>query len=387
MRNLRLIRSVVLALALMAVPTASWAHISMAVGVSVNIAPPVLPVYVQPVCPAPGYIWTPGYWAWDPDTGYYWVPGTWVLAPAVGLLWTPGYWGWDVGIYMWHPGYWGPHVGFYGGINYGFGYTGVGFWGGYWNHGGFYYNRSVNNINITNIPNVYNRTVVNNVSGTRASFNGPGGITARPTPAELAVARDPHRPATTMQTEHERVASANRSQWASVNHGRPAVAATAKPGAFNGRGVVAATNRPTFHATAARAGGNRMTAQTPNRGGSATRPLTAVNPNPGAPPRSMAHAGAPASRNGATRPTPARPSGSMTHATPTARPNAARPSRPMAHAAPASRPSVARPSQTMAHAAPVARPAPPRASASRAPAPRAPAPRPQSKPRQGAGRG
>ena len=31
----------------------------------VNIAPPVLPVYVQPVCPGDGYLWTPGYWAWD----------------------------------------------------------------------------------------------------------------------------------------------------------------------------------------------------------------------------------------------------------------------------------------------------------------------------------
>jgi WXXGXW repeat (2 copies) len=48
---------------------------------------------VQPEIPAPGYIWTPGYWAYGTD-GYYWVPGTWVQPPAVGLLWTPGYWGW-----------------------------------------------------------------------------------------------------------------------------------------------------------------------------------------------------------------------------------------------------------------------------------------------------
>ena len=45
------------------------------VGVSINIAPPVLPVYVQPACPGIGYIWTPGYWAWGSDD-YYWVPGT-----------------------------------------------------------------------------------------------------------------------------------------------------------------------------------------------------------------------------------------------------------------------------------------------------------------------
>ena len=37
------------------------------VAISVTIAPPELPVYEQPVCPGDGYIWTPGYWAWDGD--------------------------------------------------------------------------------------------------------------------------------------------------------------------------------------------------------------------------------------------------------------------------------------------------------------------------------
>ncbi len=94
--------------------------------ISVGFAPPVLPVYAQPPLPAPGYIWTPGYWAYG-DAGYYWVPGVWVHPPRVGVLWTPGYWGFTGGFYAWHPGYWGPHVGFYGGVNYGFGYGGVGF--------------------------------------------------------------------------------------------------------------------------------------------------------------------------------------------------------------------------------------------------------------------
>src|SRR6202171_2598830 len=107
----------------------------VAVGISVRIGPPALPVYVQPLCPGPGYFWTPGYWAWSDDDGYYWVPGTWVIAP-VGMLWTPGYWAFSDGFYGWHAGYWGPHVGFYGGINYGFGYGGVGFWGGRWGGGG-----------------------------------------------------------------------------------------------------------------------------------------------------------------------------------------------------------------------------------------------------------
>src|SRR5262245_8234426 len=98
--------------------------------VSITIAPPALPVYAQPIAPGPSYIWTPGYWAYAPD-GYYWVPGTWVLAPFPGALWTPGYWGWSNGFYVWNAGYWGTRVGFYGGINYGYGYTGSGYHGGY----------------------------------------------------------------------------------------------------------------------------------------------------------------------------------------------------------------------------------------------------------------
>ena len=183
MRNL--VRALIVALPLTALPVASQA--GLFVGVSVNIAPPLLPLYVQPPCPAPGYIWVPGYWAWN--DGYYWVPGTWVVAPAVGLLWTPGYWGWADGAYLWHAGYWGPHVGFYGGINYGFGYTGVGYQGGYWRGHEFYYNRAVTNINTAHITNVYNRTVVNNVNVTHVSFNGgAGGVVARPSAAELSKA-------------------------------------------------------------------------------------------------------------------------------------------------------------------------------------------------------
>jgi len=90
---------------------------SAQVAISVTIAPPELPVYEQPICPGDGYIWTPGYWAWDGDD-YYWVPGTWVLAPQVGYFWTPPYWGWGGSAFLFHAGYWGPVVGFYGGINY-----------------------------------------------------------------------------------------------------------------------------------------------------------------------------------------------------------------------------------------------------------------------------
>ncbi|HXX83623.1 MAG TPA: YXWGXW repeat-containing protein [Casimicrobiaceae bacterium] len=233
-----LVRNFLLALALIVASFES----SAAVFVSVNIAPPALPVYVQPVAPGPGYIWTPGYWAWGPE-GYYWVPGTWVLAPYVGALWTPGYWGWGGAAYVWHPGYWGPRIGFYGGVNYGFGYFGVGYVGGYWNRGVFNYNTAVTNVNVTNIHNTYNRTV-ENTTISRVSYNGgAGGINAQPTSEERLAERDQHRAATPLQARHEQLASANRSQLASVNHGSPTLAATTRAAAFKEAPAGAHPNR------------------------------------------------------------------------------------------------------------------------------------------------
>ncbi len=237
-RTLKIAAMLLLLLTALASPSTS--HAQIAVGVSIHVGPPALPVYVQPPCPAPGYIWTPGYWAYGP-VGYYWVPGTWVMAPAVGLLWTPGYWGWSGGGYLWHAGYWGPHVGFYGGINYGFGYTGVGFAGGYWRGGVYNYNRSVTNINTTVIHNTYNTTVINNTTVNRTSFNGgTGGTAARPNAQEMAAEREHHVPMTAAQTQHHEEAGRNHEMLASVNHGRPAVAATTRPGEFHGPGVLGA---------------------------------------------------------------------------------------------------------------------------------------------------
>jgi hypothetical protein len=230
-----------LALVTFLIPSSTPAQIAVGVGISVHIGPPALPVYSQPICPAPGYIWTPGYWAYGP-AGYYWVPGTWILAPTPGYLWTPGYWGWGGGGYFWHAGYWGPHVGFYGGINYGYGYGGVGFVGGAWHGGVFAYNTAVTNVNTTVIHNTYvNNTVVNNTTVNNVSYNGgTGGTTAQPTAAEQAAEHEQHIPATSAQTLHEQTARNDRSMLASENHGQPAVAATTKPGVFHGEGVVAA---------------------------------------------------------------------------------------------------------------------------------------------------
>src|SRR2546423_488038 len=175
------VRLLVFGLLLLVIPAAlsSPSTAQIGLGISVRIGPPPLPIYEQPLCPGAGYIWTPGYWAWSDDDGYYWVPGTWVLAPEVGFLWTPGYWGWNDGAYLWNAGYWGPHIGFYGGINYGFGYFGEGFEGGEWRGGEFFYNRSGTNVNVTNITNVYNKTVIVN-NHTPVPYNGgQGGIGAR----------------------------------------------------------------------------------------------------------------------------------------------------------------------------------------------------------------
>src|ERR1700741_1837864 len=201
--------------------------------VSVAIAPPELPVYDQPICPGDGYIWTPGYWAWD-GGDYYWVPGTWVLAPEVGYFWTPPYWGWGGSAFIFHAGYWGPAVGFYGGIDYGFGYFGNGFVGGRWEGGHFFYNRAVWHVDEHVVHNVYDQRVEVN-RNVRVSYNGGrGGIEARPTPEQERAEHERHLGPVAEQTRHQEAARSNREFRNSVNHGKPPVSATARPGEFSG---------------------------------------------------------------------------------------------------------------------------------------------------------
>ena len=253
--HIRFIRALLLGLVVLCMSATSFAQIG--VGVVVNFGPPPLPVYEQPLCPGEGYIWTPGYWAYGDDfDDYYWVPGTWVLAPEVGFLWTPGYWGWGGSGFVFYEGYWGPVVGFYGGINYGYGYFGEGFEGGRWDHDRFFYNRSVTNVNVTEIHNVYNTTVINRTEN-RVSFNGGnGGINARPTPQQEAAARERHIPPVAVQTQHLQAARGNPQQRASVNMGKPPVAATVKPGAFKDH-VVQAREAGGAYTPPANRGGNR----------------------------------------------------------------------------------------------------------------------------------
>jgi hypothetical protein len=208
--------------------------------------PPPLPVYTQPYAPGPNYIWTPGYWGYAP-IGYYWVPGAWVAAPYYGALWTPGYWAFYNNRYRFHHGYWGLYIGFYGGVQYGFGYTGIGYHGGYWNGNNFYYNRTVNRINVTRITHVYNRTVVMN-NYTRVAYNGGrGGIQSRPNRSELIAMRGPKTRPMSTQLQVQRQAAQNRQQFFNQNRGRPATAVVARPiGADKGiqRPVARPVTRP-----------------------------------------------------------------------------------------------------------------------------------------------
>jgi hypothetical protein len=282
----RAVRFLAFAVLLLVIPAAlsstSSAQIGIGIGISVQIGPPALPVYEQPICPSPGFLWAPGYWAWSDDDGYYWVPGTWVEPPTVGLLWTPGYWGWNDGVYVWNGGYWGPQIGFYGGINYGFGYGGVGFFGGEWRGGAFFYNTAVMHVDTVSITNVYvNRTVIVNNDSHVAFNGGEGGVAVRPTPQQEAYARQPHTPAVASQVQQEHAASQNRALFASENHGAPAVAATARPGEFTGKGVVGAKaagapyHAPAMSPKEARAAAPAGKAPaTPNRAEHASHPST-----------------------------------------------------------------------------------------------------------------
>ena len=169
MKITRVLMSTMLAAAiagvLLVAPSSTHAQAVDTAAVTAPVAPPAIPDYDQPEAPGDGYMWTPGYWAYGP-AGYYWVDGAWVEPPYVNALWTPGYWGFGLGAYMWNPGYWGLGIGYYGDINYGFGYFGTGFWGGYWGGGRFFCNGAYNRLG-GNYGHFYHRTY--------AGFNGHAG--------------------------------------------------------------------------------------------------------------------------------------------------------------------------------------------------------------------
>jgi len=217
MRMLPKARILLIFASILLAPAVSFGQVAF----SITVAPPVIPVYTQPPAPTEGFLWTPGYWGYG-AAGYFWVPGVWVAPPRVGLLWTPGYWAFGGGFYRWHVGYWGPHVGYYGGINYGFGYGGVGFYGGRWEGNAFRYNTAVMSVG-PGFHNVYeDRTVIHNTTViNRTSFNGEGGVMARPTSEERMAMNEQHVQRTQEQISHQNISGQDRNNWVSQNHGMP----------------------------------------------------------------------------------------------------------------------------------------------------------------------
>lgn len=218
MQFLRSARWFLLALFVTLISISSHAQIS----ISASFAPPPLPVYEQPPCPEPGLMWTPGYWAFDQDLGnYYWVAGAWVPAPRPGLLWTPGYWGWSNGRFFFHEGYWSNHVGYYGGVNYGFGYGGIGFAGGEWRGDRFFYNTAVIHLDFHNhrFGGAFfeDRGRVERGYAERDSHiafsGGPGGIRHDPRPEERFAEHERHMDRSPFQHSHEQDAHRDRNSF------------------------------------------------------------------------------------------------------------------------------------------------------------------------------
>jgi hypothetical protein len=206
-------------------------------------APPSLPDDDQPPVPQDGYLWTPGRWVWRIG-GYYWVPGVWVLPPRAGLLWTPGYWVTAGAFYAFHAGYWGPHVGFYGGINYGYGYSGTGYAGGHWVGSSFAYNQAVSNVNGVRVASSYREPVASIAATSRTSFNGgAGGISAAPTATERVAAAEPHFAATPQQRQLAQRFAGQPTMKTPARNRPPSVAALPKAAAVKAPRVVRATTK------------------------------------------------------------------------------------------------------------------------------------------------
>ncbi len=120
-----------------------------------------------------------------------------------------------------------------------------------------FYNRTVMNVNVTEIHNVYNeRVVVNN--NNHVSYNGgEGGINVRSTPQQEAAARARYVPPVPTQIQHVQVARSNPQLRASANMGKPPIVATPRPGDFKSSGVVQAKEAGGHYAPPANHGGNQ----------------------------------------------------------------------------------------------------------------------------------
>lgn len=98
MKHTNLVRSLVLSVALVA-GSSAFAQISF----NIVVAPPAPMYEVAPVM-QPGYVWAPGYWAWNNDR-HIWVRGR-TIVQRDGYNWTPDRWVQQGGYYVRQPGRW-----------------------------------------------------------------------------------------------------------------------------------------------------------------------------------------------------------------------------------------------------------------------------------------
>jgi hypothetical protein len=95
----------------------------------------------------------------------------------------------------------------------------------------------VANFGSVHVTSVYeDRTVIQQntiVNNNHVSYNGGGGISARPTPMEMQAEHENHLQPTSNQLQHENFAAQDRSQLASVNHGRPGTMASSNVNAYH----------------------------------------------------------------------------------------------------------------------------------------------------------
>lgn len=287
MQVLRAARFLLFSLLVSVVPASMSAQ--LLVSINVGFAPPMLPVYEQPICPQPNLMWTPGYWAYDQNLGdYFWVPGAWVPAPYEGAMWTPPYWGWDGGMYGFHDGYWGDSVGYYGGVNYGFGFGGIGFAGGEWRGHDFAYNTAVVHVDerivhVTYVDeNVVRVGIVSNPN--HIAYNGgPSGIQHTATAGEQTASRETHVAPTTVQTQHAATAEGDKGSFSKTNGGRPANVVAAKPLAEETHAAPAGSNAAARPAARNAPGGEAQPRNVPAVAGPATKldaPSTTGRPAP-----------------------------------------------------------------------------------------------------------
>jgi hypothetical protein len=125
-------------------------------------------------------------------------------------------------------------VGYYGGVNYGFGYMGIGFAGGMWDHGFFRYNTAIMHVDGRYIHNTFeDRGMVDRYTVARGSHvafsGGPGGIHHDPMPEERIAERDSHMDRSSFQMQHEGAARNDHSSYFKANGGHPATLAVQRP--------------------------------------------------------------------------------------------------------------------------------------------------------------